>query len=161
MVYRHLRLKHFAVSPRVWIPQRRIRKSSPLDHLKAAATERQFEPVCRLQMMASDLASLLGQKCITLGFQQWIQVQYRPLTKNAANHWFAAFFMRSARSFARNRRTNFVDRAAAMHVNPFGFLGTSTPRISVHMDCDSHPLFPCSFTVFHSVLAPVNFDVLE
>ena len=79
MVYRHLRLKHFAVSPRVWIPQRRIRKSSPLDHLKAAATERQFEPVCRLQMMASDLASLLGQKCITLGFQQWIQVQYRPL----------------------------------------------------------------------------------
>ena len=81
MVYRHLRLKHFAVSPRVLIPQRRIRKSSPLDHLKAAATERQFEPVCRPQMMASDLASLLGQKCITLGFQRWIQVQYRPLKK--------------------------------------------------------------------------------
>jgi hypothetical protein len=32
-------------------------------------------------MMASDLASLLGQKCITLGFQQRIQVQYRPLEK--------------------------------------------------------------------------------
>ena len=103
MVYRHLRLKHFAVSPRVWIPQRRIRKSSPLDHLKAAATERQFEPVCRLQMMASDLASLLGQKCITLGFQQWIQVQYRPLLSTIETSLFSLvlFSLGTARHRAR------------------------------------------------------------